>query len=71
MQEDLIRYKYNIFYLNRDNETDFVYGEKDKKVELRSKEYRNLNLPSYSYLDLGVLVFFSEQDIDIVYGSSI
>ena len=71
IQEDLIRYKYNIFYLNRDNETDFVYGEKDKKVELRSKEYRNLNLPSYSYLDLGVLVFFSEQDIDIVYGSSI
>ncbi len=71
IQEDLIRYKYNIFYLNRDNETDFIYGEGNKNVELKSKEYRNLHLPSYSYLDLGVLVFFSQQDIDVVYGSSI
>ena len=71
IREDLILYKYNLIFLNRDSEADFIYGQEDKSVELKSKEYRSIDFPSSTYLDLGFLVFFSEQNINRIYGSSI
>ncbi len=71
IREDLIYYKFNLIYLNYDSESDFVYGETNKQVELKSDDYRKQNFSSSMYLDLGFLVLFSKQDLDQLYVSSI
>ena len=71
IRRDLINYKYNLLYLNYDNEADFVYGDKEQEVELKSDSFRGSDFPSYQYLDIGFLIYFSKEDIDNIFISSI
>jgi len=65
IKTNLIMFKYNIYYLNMENENNFI-NEIGQDMILSSNKYRTSANPATKYIDQGVLLYPSVEGMDYV-----
>lgn len=65
IKEDLISFKYNLYFMNPGSESDFLLDMENDTV-LNSDSYRTNDFPSTSYLDQAILVLPSVDAINYI-----
>ncbi len=63
IKQSLVLYKYNLIFMNAQVEDDFIMGNLNSSLSLKTDSYRTGDLPAYSYIDKSILVLESIDDM--------